>query len=344
MSLADLPELVGFFSYSREDDEYPPGALSKLRERIQQELRSQLGRHRADFRVWQDKAAIAHGKLWDDEIRTAIAQSVFFIPIVTPTAIKSRHCKFEFESFLGREAALGRNDLVFPLLYIRVPALEDESRWRQDPVLNIIGSRQYIDWQNLRHVDVGSTDVAVAVERFCKNIFEALQRPWVSPEEQRKRAEAEARQAAEEQGRREELEATQRAKEEARRKSIAAEQERVRQEVEAQAAEDGRRKQPELEGQRFASAKRQESQIVKPTEAPIAEDKKAPTETSNAKGPISPPSIGAILIGLYVLTTVTLWLFDLTINYSALLSGDFGSVISKKAKPGDFSPLNFPRQ
>ena len=43
-SLADTPDLVGFFSYSREDDEGSGGRLSKLRERIQEELRAQLGR------------------------------------------------------------------------------------------------------------------------------------------------------------------------------------------------------------------------------------------------------------------------------------------------------------
>jgi len=32
-SLADLPELVGFFSYSREDDADSRGALSALRNR-----------------------------------------------------------------------------------------------------------------------------------------------------------------------------------------------------------------------------------------------------------------------------------------------------------------------
>jgi Amt family ammonium transporter len=187
MSLSELPELVGFFSYSREDDEYPPQALSRLRERIQQELRSQLGRRRSDFRIWQDKTAIAHGKLWENEIQSAIAQSVFFVPIVTPTAIKSQHCKFEFEAFLRREADLGRNDLVFPILYIRVPALEDEGRWRADSVLNVIGTRQYIDWQSLRHLDIGSTDVGIAIERFCRNIFDALQRPCIAPEERRRR-------------------------------------------------------------------------------------------------------------------------------------------------------------
>jgi hypothetical protein len=73
-SLADLPELVGFFSYSRRDDEQTEGALSRLRGRIHRELRLQLGR---DFRLWQDTAAIPDGALWEREIRRAIAERRF---------------------------------------------------------------------------------------------------------------------------------------------------------------------------------------------------------------------------------------------------------------------------
>ena len=64
-SLAELPNLIGFFSYSREDDEDSMGALSALRDRIQRELRAQLGRsfRDKDFRLWQDKEAIAPGHL-----------------------------------------------------------------------------------------------------------------------------------------------------------------------------------------------------------------------------------------------------------------------------------------
>jgi hypothetical protein len=102
---------VGFFSYSLEDDEGSGGRLSKLRERIQEELRCQLGRTKRDFSLWQDKAAIAHGTLWEDEIKSAIAESVFFIPIITPTAVKSYHCKFEFDAFLAREKELDRSNL-----------------------------------------------------------------------------------------------------------------------------------------------------------------------------------------------------------------------------------------
>jgi hypothetical protein len=93
-SLAELPALVGFFSYSREDDEGSGGKLSKLRERIQEELRLQLGRTRKDFRLWQDKVAIAHGELWEDTIKRGISESVFFIPIITPTAVRSRFSFF----------------------------------------------------------------------------------------------------------------------------------------------------------------------------------------------------------------------------------------------------------
>jgi hypothetical protein len=81
-------------------------------------------------------------------------------PIITPTAVRSRFCKFEFETFLAREKELGRSTLVFPILYIPVPALADDG-WRQDPLLATIGSRQYEQWQNLRHLDPSSTEVAI---------------------------------------------------------------------------------------------------------------------------------------------------------------------------------------
>src|SRR5262249_41138261 len=179
-SLADAPDLVGFFSYSREDDEGSGGKLSKLRERIQEELRSQLGRTKADFRLWQDKNANADGEVWEGNVREGVAGSGIFVPIITPTAVRSSYCKFEFETFLARERELGRSNLVFPILYIPVPALTGD-RWRQDPLLAIIGSRQYEQWQNLRHLDPSSTEVALRIEKFCANISRALWQAWLSP-------------------------------------------------------------------------------------------------------------------------------------------------------------------
>jgi len=221
-TLAELPELIGFFSYSREDDEAFRGTLSALREGIQRELSAQLGRSKKNFRLWQDQAAIAPGKLWEKEIKTAIDQSVFFIPIVTPRAVNSQYCKFEFETFLAREAAIGRNDLVFPIVYISVAALESDAGWRDDPVLSTIARRQYVDWRPLRHLDAQTTVAREQIERLCQKIVEALREPWISPEERRRMADAEARKRAEDEARRLEAEAERRAEESRRRAEVEA--------------------------------------------------------------------------------------------------------------------------
>jgi ABC-type branched-subunit amino acid transport system permease subunit len=228
-SLADLPELIGFFSYAREDDIGSHGALSALRERIQHELRAQLGRTFRNFRLWQDKEAIAPGELWEREIKSAIEQAVFFIPIITPTVVKSPFCKSELDSFLARERALGRSDLVFPMLYLSVPALEDEAERGNDPVISLIAQRQYVDWRELRYEDVNTAEMRRAIAKFCASIAAALRKPWLTPEERQRREVAEARQRADE---------GQRQQEEERQRKAAAEAERLRVEREAAATHE----------------------------------------------------------------------------------------------------------
>jgi TIR domain len=249
-SLADLPEVIGFFSYSREDDEAYKGRLSVLREAIQEELGAQLGRSKSAFRLWQDKEAIAPGKLWESEITNSVEQSVFFIPIVTPRMMNSRYCQFEFDAFLTRERALGRSDLIFPILYVPVPALADETRWRNHPVLSPIAERQYVDWQKFRYVDAPTPVMREEIARFCNGIVEALHKPWLSPEERNRRGELE-RQKREEERRRQEPDAKQRADEESHRK---------RDEAEAQRLNEGRRPQRNQRADQEPCRKREETE------------------------------------------------------------------------------------
>jgi TIR domain len=176
-SLAELPEVVGFFSYSREDDEDFGGMLSGLRDAIQRELRAQLGRSKTTFRLWQDKEAIAPGTLWETEIRNAAAQAVFFIPIVTPRMVNSKYCQFEFDTFLARERALGRSDLIFPILYVPVQGLQNEGQWRNNAVLSFVAERQYVDWQKFRYSDFSNPALREAVGSFARGIVETLYKP-----------------------------------------------------------------------------------------------------------------------------------------------------------------------
>jgi formylglycine-generating enzyme required for sulfatase activity len=274
-SLARLPELVGFFSYSREDDEAFRGSLSALRDTIQRELGAQLGRTKRNFRLWQDQEAIAPGKDWEAEITRAVEQSVFFIPIVTPRAVNSDYCKFEFSSFVARERALARGDLIFPILYISVPALLDEVEWRNDPVLSVVAKRQYVDWRPFRHNAVNSTAFAQAIERFCNKIVETLREPWHSAEE-RRQLEAEAGRRAEE---------AERLRLEAEAQWQAEEEEKLRKEARAKKQadeEDANLRRQEAETQRrlaeAAERQRQESEAKRRTE----EKRRKPDEQTRA--------------------------------------------------------------
>jgi len=252
--------LIGFFSYSRDDDTGSKGALSALRDAIQWELSAQLGRAPKNFKIWQDKAAIPVGTDWEQQIRLGISQSVFFIPIITPRVFRSPNCAFEFESFLARERELRRADLVFPILYIPVPELEDEIAWRKDPVLRVVGMRQYFDWRNLRLRDSTSSEVALNIEQFCRTIANALRQPWETPEERQQREIAEAKRIAEqEQARKKaEMEAARAAKQERKRREaeaarLAEEQERRRREADAaRLAEEQERQRCEAEAARLA--------------------------------------------------------------------------------------------
>jgi TIR domain len=259
-SLADLPELVGFFSYSREDDEAYKGRLSNLREAIQQELGALLGRSNPNFRIFQDKSAIAPGTLWEQQIRSAVEQSVFFIPIVTPRAINSKYCRFEFEAFLERERALNRSNLVFPILYVPVPALANEAQWRGHPVLSVIGQRQYVNWQTFRHTDVPTPAMLEGIGDFCVKVAGALYEPWVSPEERKGDEKAQARARAEEEDRRRKAEAEERAAEEARQTEERAAAARVAEARRVQEAEAERQREAALSRERAEAAARRQAE------------------------------------------------------------------------------------
>ena len=168
---AERGEFVGFFSYSPKDDQLSDGALASLRERIHNELEIQIGR---DFRFWQDKKTIPQSANWERELQRAVADSDFFIPIVTPFALSSATSNAEYRSFLAREAVLGRHDLIFPLLYVDVPGLRDEDLRHVDERLRLIGERQWFDWRDFRHLPTNSPEVTKKVAQFCKSIADTL--------------------------------------------------------------------------------------------------------------------------------------------------------------------------
>jgi hypothetical protein len=291
-ALSDLPELIGFFSYSREDDEDFDHSLSKLRTRIQNELRGQLGRSRESLRLWQDREAIPPGTLWASEIQAAIGQSVFFIPIVSPRVVRSGYCGIEFREFLERERQLRRRDLVFPILFINVPELTGEKAGDEHPVLDVIAERQYVDWREFRY-DPDSPAVRRQVADFCEKIATTLRRTPPQDEDEKRRAyEAE-------QVRRKQTEDDARG-EAARRREAAEAEARAKAAEDRQRAEGVARSQREAADERLAQAAQ-----VPPVDTPSPTPRRPEPATMPDAGQRppelpgkQPPSVAAIMLAV----------------------------------------------
>jgi formylglycine-generating enzyme required for sulfatase activity len=250
-----------FFSYTRSDDTYEDGALSTLRERLEKALRFSSGEA---FDIFQDVEDIKLGQDIRQRIETSLDATMVFVPIITPSYLKSTWCREELECFLKREQQLGRRDLILPIYYQQVPALEGARQGPQaantatDPLVRELAPRLSVDWRKLRRKEPESREVRMAVEDIAERIFEVL--------EEQKRREAEAaerkrqRQEAEEQERqRRAAEAAEqkRREEQERKRREAEEQERQRREAEEQ---ERQRRAAEAAEQKHHEAEEQERQ------------------------------------------------------------------------------------
>jgi TPR repeat protein len=169
---------VGFWSYSRRDDEFSRGRLSQLRSLLLAELQTQYGRD--GIQLFQDVSTIPHGADWERITTGAIDQSTFFIPIVTPFYMQSRWCARETKMFEAREEAIFETypDLsrdrrrIFPLLWIDVSEVEavDEEAGAALKVA------QWCDFSRLRHRNLDHDEEVLAkVAAFAKSIVDLLQ-------------------------------------------------------------------------------------------------------------------------------------------------------------------------
>jgi hypothetical protein len=123
----------------------------------------------ADITIWQDIQAMPPGVDWAASIERVICQAVFFIPIVTPRYLKSPHCFAEFQSFRSRMIDLGRDNLIFPILYISVDHVgADETVFGRE-----LEAWQWTDFRPLRNADPRSHDVYAWADELGGNILKA---------------------------------------------------------------------------------------------------------------------------------------------------------------------------
>jgi hypothetical protein len=168
---------VGFWSYSRRDDEFSRGRLSQLRSLLLAEIQTQYGLD--GIQLFQDVSAIPHGADWERVTTDAIDESTFFIPIVTPFYMQSRWCARETKMFETRERAIFEThpDLphdrrrIFPLLWIDVSDIEPID----DVAADFLKIPQWCDFSRLRHRKLDQDEEVLAkVGAFAKSIVDVL--------------------------------------------------------------------------------------------------------------------------------------------------------------------------
>ena len=172
---------VGFWSYSRQDNDNASGGLSRLRAMVSAELKLQLGRA-AQVELFQDTADIHSGAMWEQKIRDQMARSSFLIPILTPDFFQSAWCCKEVEIFQEREAVLGRGSLIFPIAWVATDA-HDRAHAYSEAVWLRMGATQKIDLTAWRHDPLETTpEVRKLVDRLAQSIKNALRRPGKAPQ------------------------------------------------------------------------------------------------------------------------------------------------------------------
>jgi parallel beta-helix repeat protein len=162
---------VAFFSYVHKDDEHDRGAVTRLRDELQNEVTMQLGE---EFRIFLDSDDIEWGQLWQQRIDDSLEDVTLLIPIVTPSFFRREECRREVERFLAREQELGRNDLILPIYYVSAPEIDDEAKRSSDDLGEELARRQYADWRSLRHEGFGSPTVRKELSELASRMLRRL--------------------------------------------------------------------------------------------------------------------------------------------------------------------------
>lgn len=162
---------AALMSYTRFDDDQTGRYLSELGAWISREVEAYTG---LPFPIFRDTQDIAWGQHWEQRISDSLDAVTFLIPILTPGFFKSQWCREELERFLQREAQLGRNDLILPVYFIHIPALEKLDLRERDPLMQTIAARQRTDWRDLRFESFDSPQVRRTLARMAEQIADAL--------------------------------------------------------------------------------------------------------------------------------------------------------------------------
>ena len=161
-------DLRVFWSYAHKDDEHTNGAITKLRERIQAEYEFQTG---SEANIFQDTKDIDWGANWRTTIGQSLGVTTFFVPILTPTYLRSPNCLTELRTAKTRFEQLGFEEGIYPIEIVdctkAIELLND------DALANLLSDTQRDrSWIDLRFEDPQSKAYSIGVQKIVQTMIE----------------------------------------------------------------------------------------------------------------------------------------------------------------------------
>jgi len=149
--------VVVFWSYSHEDNVADSDGIVELAESLRREFALVTGE---SLTLFVDQTAVGWGDEWRRRINNALAETTFFIPIITPRYFARDECRRELLEFTAQARSLGISELVLPIRYAEVKNLTEQN---PDEAIALTARMQYVDWTKLRLKGTSSPEYRTAV-------------------------------------------------------------------------------------------------------------------------------------------------------------------------------------
>jgi hypothetical protein len=155
---------AAFWSYAHDDNELDGGRIVSLAENICKEFALVTGE---SLTLFVDRTGISWGDEWKRRIDSALSETTFFIPIITPRYFARPECRRELLEFSAQARSLGVSELILPIQYAKVI---DFSEQNPDEAVALVARMQYVDWMKLRLADDLSSDYRVAINTLAMRL------------------------------------------------------------------------------------------------------------------------------------------------------------------------------
>jgi hypothetical protein len=170
--------VAGFWSYARDDNNLDGGAILELARLLAEEFDLLSGE---PLELFIDRDGVAWGDTWRERINSALAQTTFFIPIITPRYFKRQECRRELQEFAAKAKGLGVEELLLPILYAEPPGFAQDS---PDELIALVAKTQYADWRQNRLLEPSSRHYRKETNVLARRLLETSRKVAESQLEQ----------------------------------------------------------------------------------------------------------------------------------------------------------------